>query len=86
MKLFLNQVDQLQRYSDISGYKDGVVGREVKPYLDDFGGTVKQEKLMIGKMTLEQVEVSHMPIIASYSCERDFHSVFISIINGSFTM
>ena len=52
------QVDQLQRYSDISGYKDDVVGGEVKPYLDEFSGTVKQEQLMVGKMTLEQVEVS----------------------------
>ena len=56
--LFFVQVDQFQRYSDISGYKDGVLGSEVKPYLDEFGGTVKQEQLMVGKMTLEQVEVS----------------------------
>ena len=54
---FFIQVDQLQRYSDISGYKDGVVGSEVKPYLDEFGGTTQQEQLMVGKMTLEQVEV-----------------------------
>ena len=51
------QVDQLQHYSDISRYKDGVLGSEVKPYLDEFSGTVKQEQLMVGKMTLEQVEV-----------------------------
>jgi hypothetical protein len=34
------------------------VGSEVKPYLDEFGGTAEQEQLMVGKMTLEQVEVS----------------------------
>ena len=57
LPFFCIQVDQLQCYSDISGYKDGVLGSEVKPYLDEFGGTAQQEQLMVGKMTLEQVEV-----------------------------
>ena len=38
------------------------MGSEVKPYLDEFGGTAKQEQLMVGKMTLEQVEVSWWPL------------------------
>lgn len=59
---FFIQVDQLQRYSDIFGYKDGVVESEVKPYLDEFSGTARQEQLMVGKMTLEQVEVSWEPL------------------------
>ena len=67
------QVDQLQRYSDISGYKDGMVGSEVKPYLDEFGGTAKQEQLMVGKMTLEQVEVSFYS--HSRSCCMSVHAI-----------
>lgn len=36
------------------------MGGEVKLYLEEFGGTAKQEQLMVGKMTLEQVEVSYI--------------------------
>ena len=51
------QTDQQRRYNEISGLKEDLLGRNVQPYLEEFGGSVQQEQLMVGKMSIEQVEV-----------------------------
>ncbi len=48
---------QVRRYSDISGFHGDMERREVGPYVDEFTERARDEALLIGRASLQEIQV-----------------------------
>ncbi len=49
--------EQVRRYSDISGFHGDMERREVGPYVDEFTERAREEALMVGRASLQEIQV-----------------------------